>query len=408
MAISAGDKNREVRICMPSWRRFRRDAFRCSLYEAEDVLAEVADVDMICLEPGDGFQWRNRWQARLAFRDLSESLILLNPGLRRVRLTRDYDLFVAVCQSYEDLLYINAIDGWKDRCGITVCWIDEIWACSLHKYRHWLSALNQFDHVFIGLNGSVAPLSEALGRPCQWIPPAVDTVRFTPLPLPVARVIDVFSMGRKSEPNHQALRELAARNEIFYLHDTFAAAEAKVFDHREHRDLLASLSKRSRYFTVARAKMNDNLQTQAQIEFGHRYYEGAAAGAVMIGQVPDCESFRKMFSWQDAVIKTQIDGSDVVEILRSLDFEPERLRELSRRNAVESLLRHDWLYRWQTIFDVAGIKQSSGMITRYERLQKLAKGAHQLPNDYEIAGGIPLTGTDKPQGFATHLTQSSG
>jgi Glycosyl transferases group 1 len=376
--IDARNERRKPRICMPTRRRICKQVFHCSLYEAEDVLVEIDDVDLICLEPDAGFQWRNRWLNRLAFRDVSERLVLANPGLRRVRLTRDYDLFVAVCQSYEDLPYVNAIEGWKDHCKTSVCWIDEVWAASIHKYRHWMNALRKFDHVIVGLSGSVAPLSQAIGRPCHWVPPAVDTVRFSPHPIPAARaarVIDVLSMGRKSERIHQALRPMAARNEIFYLHDTFAAAGAEVFDHRQQRDLLASLSQRSRYFLVAVAKMDVSSETQGQIDVGNRYYEGAAAGAVMIGQAPDCASFREMFDWQDAVIEIQLDGSDVADILRSLDSEPQRLLDISQRNVVEALLRHDWLHRWQYIFQVAGLQPSAGMIARRERLQEIADRA---------------------------------
>ena len=369
------NRGRNPRICMPTRRRICKQVFHCSLYEAEDVLVETNDVDLICLEPDAGFRWRNRWLNRLAFRDVSERLVLANPGVRSIRLTRDYDLFVAVCQSYEDLLYVNGVEGWKNRCKTSVCWIDEVWADSIHKYRHWMSALRKFDHVFVGLRGSVGPLSQAIGRPCHWVPGAVDTLLFTPHLSPPARVIDVFGIGRRHEGVHQALRKMASRNEIFYLHDTSAAAQAAAFDHREHRELLARLSQRSRYFIVAPAKIDSYAETHGQIEMGYRYFEGGAAGAVMIGQAPDCASFRDMFDWQDSVIEIQPDGSDVIDILRSLDAQPQRLRQISQRNTAEALLRHDWVHRWQYIFGVAGIRPSTGMIARNLRLQELAERA---------------------------------
>ena len=348
------------RICMPTRRRICKQVFHSSLYEAEDVLVETNDVDLIFLEPDVGFEWRNRWLSRLAFRDVSERLVLANQGVRRTRLTRDYDLFVAVCQSYEDLLFINSIHDWKNRCRISVCWIDEVWANTLRKYRHWMSAFRKFDHVFVSLRDTVGPLSKAIGQPCHWIPGAVDTLRFTPHLSHAPRVIDVLGLGRRCERVHQALRRMASTNGMLYLHDTFAAAEAAAFDAREHRELLARLSQRSRYFLVAPAKMNADAETQGQVDIGFRYFEGAAAGAVMIGQATDCASFRELFDWQDSVIEIQPDGSDVVAILRSLDGQPERLRQMSQRNAAEALLRHDWVHRWQRIFEVAGFSHPPG------------------------------------------------
>lgn len=367
-------EERGARICMATSRRFNKQVYRSGLYEAEDVLVQTGDVDLIHLEPDAGFQWRDWLHKRLVYRDWTHKLVHLNPGLQRVQLTRDYDLFVAICQHHDDLAYINAIDGWKDRCRTSVCWIDEIWAAQLpKKYRHWLSALSKFDHVFVGSEAdSAGPLSEAIGQSCSWVPLGVDTLRFSPFPEPAERVVDVFSMGRALEPIHQSLQRMSANKEIFYLHDTFSAAIAKVYDYRQHRDMLANLAQRSLYFVVAPSKFDDPDQTQGQIAFGPRYYEGSSAGAVLIGQAPDLTAFRQMFDWPEAVVEISPDGSDVADILRSLETDPQRLREISRRNVVESLLRHDWLYRWQHIFQIAGIKLSPGMAARQAQLQELA------------------------------------
>ena len=282
---------------------------------------------------------------------------------------------MAVCQGYEDLLFINGIEGWKDRCRTSICFIDEVWVRSLRKYRHWMSAFRKFDHVFVGLKDTVGPLSKAIGQPCHWIPGAVDTLRFTPCPSHAPRVIDVLGIGRRSEGIHQALRRMAATKGMLYVHDTFAAAGVPAFDYREHREHLARLSQRSRYFLVAPAKMDADAETEGQIDIGWRYFDATAAGAVLIGPATDCASFRELFDWQDSVIGVRPDGSDTIDILRSLDAQPERLRQISQRNAAEALLRHDWVYRWQSIFEVAGFLPSHGMNARKLRLQKMAENA---------------------------------
>jgi spore maturation protein CgeB len=364
------------RICMPTARSFARHAFQCGLYEAQDVLCETDDVDLIRLEPRKGFDFTQHWQRRLLYRDVSKRLVFLNPGIRRVRLTHDYEVFVAVCQNYWDLLCINAIDGWKDHCRTSIIWLDEIWAALIPQYKYWLHALTQFDHIFVGYSGSVEPLSRAIGRRCHWLPGAVDTKRFSPYPNPPSRVIDVYSIGRRYQGIHEALLRLASTNDIFYIHDTFRGADAQPFDHRQHRDLLANTAKRSQYFIVAPAKVDDPRERRDQVELGYRYYEGAAAGAVMIGQTVAHESFRRMFDWPYAVIDIRADGSDVCEVLSGLGSQPERLHEISRRNATEALRRHDWVYRWRDILGVAGIQPSPGMETRERRLNAMACAAN--------------------------------
>jgi len=226
--------------------------------------------------------------------------------------------------------------------------------------------------VFVGYSGTVATLSEALGRPCHWLPGAVDAVRFSPYPRPAERVVDIYSIGRRWDPVHAALLKLAAKKEIFYLHDSFVASDTEVADHRQHRDLLANIAKRSHYFIVAPAKMDLPGETKGQVEIGYRFYEGAAAGCVLLGRRPQVESFEQLFDWSDAVIEIKVDGSDVVDTIMGLHAEPDRVHQIRGRNAAQALLRHDWAYRWKQMLGVAGIPPSPGMAAREARLKELA------------------------------------
>jgi hypothetical protein len=135
--------------------------------------------------------------------------------------------------------------------------------------------------------------------------------------------------------------------------------------------LIANIAKRSLYFIVAAAKI-DTRETHGQIEIGHRYYEGAAAGAVMIGEAPDSEAYRELFGWPEAVVQIQPDGSDVMAVLRDLGSDPDRLAAISKRNAREALLRHDWVYRWIEMFRVAGIEVTQHMVARERRLKDMS------------------------------------
>jgi hypothetical protein len=360
------------RICMPTARRFARKAFQCGLYEAQDVLLQNDAVDLLELETGRGFATRQAWQRRLLYHDISKRLINLNPGIKPVRLTREYDLFVVVCPNYWDLLYVNAIEGWKDRCKTSVCWIDEMWASEIPLFKYWLHWLRQFDYVFLGLRGSTEPLSKAISRDCRWLPGAVDCLRFTPQPNPPDRVVDVFSIGRRWEGIHRELVEAAARRDLFYVHDTFPGAESEPFDHRQHREMLANVAKRSRFFMVAPPKMDAPEETQGQSSIGYRYYEGAAAGTVMVGQAPACPEFREMFPWPEPVVSLRADGSDTLSVLSRLSAERDRAAAIGQRNAGEALLRHDWGHRWSQMFRTIGMEPSAGMLARNERLKELA------------------------------------
>jgi hypothetical protein len=361
------------RICLPTFSSFVRKAYQGGWREAEDVLAATDDVDLIPLELAGGFEFKERLQRRFLYHDVSRKLAFLNPGLRPVRLNKEYDLLVLVCPLCWDARYINAIREWKKHCRVSVCWINELWAYAVPSYKYWLPLLNEFDHVVLGLEGSVNAVSHALGRPCHYVQGGVDALRFSPYPDPPERVIDLYSIGRRCDGIHQRLLRLATDRKSFYVYDTLRnTGDLETQDHRQHRDLYANVAKRSRFFMVAVAFVDLHSHTHGQIEVPFRYFEGTAAGCVLLGQSPDCDSFREMFDWPDVVIEVQPDGSDVVEVLSKLAAQPEALDRISRRNAAEALLRHDWVYRWKQILALAGLEPTLAMKNREARLQELA------------------------------------
>jgi hypothetical protein len=139
--------------------------------------------------------------------------------------------------------------------------------------------------------------------------------------------------------------------------------------------MLANIMKRARYFTVAPTKGGVPEVTGNQIELGYRYYEGSAAGTVMLGQIPRCEAFETMFNWQDAVVEINADGSDIAKVISNLADQPERLIEISHRNTVQALLRHDWAYRWKKILEIANVEPAPQLQVRENKLKQLAERA---------------------------------
>ena len=69
------------------------------------------------------------------------------------------------------------------------------------------------------------------------------------------------------------------------------------------------------------------------------------------------------------------DGSDVTDTLSRLRAQPDRVEQISRRNAEGALLRHDWAYRWARILEIAGLNPSPGMERRRKTLKALAEHA---------------------------------
>ena len=164
---------------------------------------------------------------------------------------------------------------------------------------------------------------------------------------------------------------MAEQNKIFYVYDTIIRKETA--RPAEHRSLIANIAKRSRYFLVNPAKIDQSAETCGQNEIGFRYFEGAAAGTVMIGEHPTTEAFGEHFNWPDSVIRTSFDSPDIADILADLDSQPKRIAEARKNNIIQSLLRYDWAYRWNAILNIASLKPTTALTGRLDYLKKLAE-----------------------------------
>lgn len=363
--------NGKARVCMVSQRDISRQAAWCSNYEFEDVISSVDDVELISLQAGWAFPQRLRLLKRLIFRRVSRRLTHLNPGIHAVTLQSDYDIFVFVCMTPQDLLCLSAVKGWRERCKTKICYMTELWTNWLDKYDFQLGLLKDFDHVFLCFSGSVDALGDFLGKPCHHVPLGADVLRFTPYPKPPARCVDVYSLGRRIPAMHEAFLKMAAKREIFYIHDTIPSDFVQPANHRQHRDLVANIAKRSRYFVTYPALFGSD-ETQGQSEVGARFFEGAAAGAALIGQAPTTTVFGKDFGWADSVISVGPSEAEFLAATEKFEKEPELLAALSRKNAVEALRRFDWVYRWKEMLRIAGFAPSFRLQQREEHLNQTA------------------------------------
>jgi hypothetical protein len=205
----------------------------------------------------------------------------------------------------------------------------------------------------------------------------VDALRFCPYPDPPRRAIDLLSIGRRSEQTHRALLRNAERDRIFYVYDTFSNLAAYNLD--EHRLLLTNLAKRSRYFIANPGKIDTPEERDEASEFGNRHFEGAAAGALVIGERPRNKEFDRIFHWQDALIDFPFGGENIAEVMRQLDKQPERQVAARRNNMVEILLHHDWAYRWEYVLKLAQIPPTPQLLKRKEKLKQLADLVSRAP-----------------------------
>jgi len=368
------------KVLLLSQRRISDLVAFCLAYEFEDTLEAVTDAERIDATDLASLEFSRRAYKLTRLVSGSSSLATrLAPSPRgKATLTGDFDLFFPIFSNAFELYSLATIPDWRRHCRKAACFITEVWTDQLPEYL--LELLSEFDHVFTGLQHCVDDVARITGRPCSYLPLAADVLRFAPAAPDQPRPIDVCNIGRRSQITHHALLEDAARRHSFYYYDTVAASGTdlkqrtfRVDDAQEHRLMLATILKHSRYFIANRSHVNNPEFTAGRDEISARFYEGIAAGTVMIGEAPRIEEFKRQFDWPDAVIHLPFDSPDVSSILADLNSNQERLATVRSRNVREAALRHDWLYRIRTVFDILGLAPTEKMQARAEQLAQIAR-----------------------------------
>lgn len=356
-----------ARILMFSQRNIYNYHFTCASYEFEDLICQIDRVELLSPSPSKWFKYGDRIANRLAV----NYAVALNPGIPKIRIKENYDLFFAICQFPKDLINVDTIEGWKDNCRVSICWLNEIYATDVYKDRYYLKILSKFDYVILNCSQSVNAVNEVIGGKSFYSPFGIDAILFCPYPEPPQRLIDVYSIGRRSDETHNSLLRMVKEKRIFYIYDTIDGK--KVLNSNQHRLLYANTAKRTKYFVVNPGKIDCPDETGGQSEIGYRFFEGAASGTIMIGEYPKNEEFKKNFNWPDVVIHLPFGSDNVDMVIDELGKQPERQDTIRTTNVAQSLLRHDWVYRWETVLKTAGLEPCPQLLERKKMLENLSK-----------------------------------
>jgi len=332
-------------------------------FDFEDVIAACDDRVRIDTTAVPTEQPRRRlWRARKA------AELMLDP--RRGRGGGD-ELVFAVAQVLPDLADHLAFQPAIRSAYKKAAFVEEVWIRDIPLRLDVRRQLAEFDHIFVSCAATVEPLAEHLGIPVTYLPPSIDHESFGAHPWPPL-AIDVYAMGRRQPELHDALlRWVEANRSRFYMYDT-VTGNRPLRDHRQHRGMLAEFIRRSRYFMVCGAKFNRPKETGNQSEIGYRYFEGAAAGAIMVGTEVTAPTFPEQFNWEEPLLVVDPSGDDLVDRIEELDADPNRRATIRRRNASGSLRAHDPAHRWRTVLGTLGLEEPPGVDQRIRRLARRA------------------------------------
>ena len=357
------------RVLLVSLRRLQPQVSRGLRFEFEDHIQALDAAELVTPDgPGIASPLVRR-AARVAERVVPGVTGLL--ARERLRLAPRYDLVFVALETLSDLPLLQPLGWLLRRAVVSACFVDEVWRKGLRDRTGELRLLRPFDQVLVGTAGSVEEVQARSGRPCRYLAPSVDAAALCPYPAPLARTIDLYAMGRRSPRTHQALLELAGRRRWLYLYDTLDSS--RMPSHQAHRRLLGSLLRRTRYFLAYPGKVDTASETGGQQEIGFRYFEGAAAGAILVGEPPATPWYQQLFDWPDTIVPLPWDSTEPEQALAPLEADAPRVERMRHANVAGSLLRHDHVYRWAEVLQSVGLPGTAAMEQRRLELRRLAE-----------------------------------
>jgi hypothetical protein len=274
----------------------------------------------------------------------------------------------------------------------------------------WLDRklLSQFDHLFV-MSSELADSIRELGfEKTTFLPLGVNTAQFHPGS--VTRWIDLLSYGRNNPQVHKCLQahfnstsnQLASSlgyqpagslehspcvpgfsqgfsqgfNQGFsqnssrmYLHSTFSCRE--VDNQQEHETLMHKLLTQSKISLCFEASATRRFCGHSPLLY--RWLEAWAAGCTVVGKRPFGKGVAELMDWPNSVIDLPTDPADWIPFFEVLLADEASLTQNAKRNRQQCLLRHDWCYRMQQLFDTVGLAPPPALTQAIQNLQAQAK-----------------------------------
>ena len=340
---------------------------RCLGYEFEDLLcSSLPRTKLYAPRLNPSIRTGLKIKARLA---QTGSFGGVFDNVLAIEQVDEHEVLLAAIGGLQDLALLGAIKDWRRKSRYAICRLDELNVEELPRLRRFLPVLEQFDLVFCSEYYTAEKLREELKSPdVMYLPPGVDTLGFAPVMEPSIRPIDATNLGSIADATHKGLLEYAKQIEGFYFYDTLKGRfEAR--SPSEHRFRYANILKRSKYFLCHFAKMR-SAEPPRQLEFGPRYSEGIAAGCVLLGSWKSTPAFETYLGWEDAVIEMPFECPNPSEILRLLDSQADRLREISIRNVRQALEGHDHVHLWSAVVDRLRLPEAYHLRQRQEQVAR--------------------------------------
>ncbi|MEG4044207.1 glycosyltransferase [Microcoleus sp. Pol17_C1] len=333
------------------------------VFELENIVVRTCNAQLLVPSAREVVQWSSTLYplaARIVLKAVKSTTGLYNLPLLP-QLSDKPNVLLMIGLSGGDLELLSSIPKWRERFDVVVAYIFDSWAPEIYSKNVY-----HLDHLFVALPEIIDELKKRFGIPVSLIPFAADVLAQGSCQL--KRSIDLTSFGRI--PSHYDTVFLNKFNQpgseqIYYKSTPRTAEEFPKLPYEMRRDepdtlLLFHILRHSK-LTLAFDTLYPGMRRFPYSFITLRWFYGAATGGAIVGKRPTTHLMDELMNWEDATIELPDDPHKSVEFINELLQDEGRLNSIYKRNYVESLARHDWRHRIQSMLEAVKIPLPQGL-----------------------------------------------
>ncbi|MEL4894909.1 glycosyltransferase [Crocosphaera sp. Alani8] len=354
---------------------FEGSAF-CFLYELENLLVSTCSANLLIPRTNKITQWLNQKNlSRSLTKKIMENTIgLYNPIDINLPSDQEPNVLLVFCLNPAHLSMLTAIPEWRERFDVVAAYVIDAWDLQIYPKE-----ISEIDHLFVPVQECVRELSQEFNIGVSLLPFGADVLRYSSTD--AERPIDVMSFGRNPVNFHLQLTETlndSVSHYLYYRHPGLCGnwlPDTSQYEGRgdhELRRLFHKMIQRSKIILAFDPLyQTDQIYETRKVnsrkwKFRHsilslRWFEGCAAGCVILGKRPQTPLFDDIMGWKDSAIELPDDESQWIPFTLDLLADDVRLATIRQRNYEQTLAHHDWRYRIHDIFNTLNLKVPQGL-----------------------------------------------
>jgi hypothetical protein len=364
-----------MNIFVLSSRALASSVFCDTVFELENIVVRTCNAQLLVPSARDVFQWSYTLYplaGRILRKAVKSTTGVYNSPLLP-QLSDKPNVLLVIGISGADLELLSSIPKWRERFDVVIAYILDSWAPEIYSKNVY-----HLDHLFVGIPEIIDELKQSFGIPVSLIPFAADVLVQGSCQL--KRSIDLTSFGRIPSQYDTVFSNKfnqPGSEQIYYRSTPRTEEQFPKLPYEMRRDepdtrLLFHILRHSK-LTLAFDPLYP-YPGMRQFPYSFitlRWFYGTATGGAVVGKRPTTHLMDELMNWEDATIELPDDPQKSVEFINELLQDEVRLNSIYKRNYVESLARHDWRHRIQSMLEAVKIPLPQGLLEELSQMKMI-------------------------------------